>query len=123
MYIMPPITRILKISSTIFLNVFIPLSNAIEYPSPVGYVNDFAYMISPSDEANLNDLISSIEKATTVEIVIVTIDSLQGLSVEEYAVKLFEKWGIGKKSNDNGLLILVAKNERGILIQDGVFYS
>jgi len=84
----------------------------VEYPSPTGYVNDFAHMLSPGDIARLNSEITAIDKATTVEIAIVTVDSLQGVSVEEYAVKLFEKWGIGKKGTDNGLLILVSKNDR-----------
>jgi uncharacterized protein len=99
--------------------ICIHIANAIEYPSPTGYVNDFANILSPGDIARLNSEIAAIEKATTVEIAIVTIDTLQGVSVEEYAVKLFEKWGIGKKSNDNGLLILVAKNEREYRIETG----
>ena len=99
--------------------IFIPIANAVEYPSPAGYVNDFANMLSPGDIARLNNEITAIEKDTTVEIAIVTVDSLQGVSVEEYAVKLFEKWGIGKKGNDNGLLILVAKNEREYRIETG----
>lgn len=99
--------------------IFIPLSSAVEYPSAVGYINDFADMLSPSDEVRLNNEITAIEKATTVEIAIVTIDSLQGVSIDEYAVKLFEKWGIGKKSKDNGLLILVARNEKEYRIETG----
>lgn len=98
---------------------FIPQASAVEYPSPVGYVNDFAGMLTPEEEARLNSEITAIEKSTTVEIAIVTVDSLQGVSVEEYAVKLFEKWGIGKKASDNGLLILVAKNEREYRIETG----
>lgn len=109
-----------KIIQTIFfLLIFIHIASAVEYPSPVGYVNDFANMLSPDDEARLNGEITAIEKATTVEIAIVTVDSLQGVSVEEYAVKLFEKWGIGKKGIDNGLLIIVAKNERKYRIETG----
>jgi uncharacterized protein len=99
--------------------IFIPLANAVEYPSPTGYVNDFANILSPGDIARLNNEITAIEKATTVEIAIVMVDSLQGVSVEEYAVKLFEKWGIGKKGTDNGLLILVSKNDREYRIETG----
>lgn len=109
--------KILQI--VLLLLIFSPIASAIEYPSPVGYVNDFANMLSPGDKERLNNEITSIERDTTVEIAIVTVDSLQGVSVEEYAVKLFEKWGIGKKSNNNGLLILVAKNEREYRIETG----
>jgi uncharacterized protein len=109
-----------KILQIIFLcMILIPVANAVEYPSPAGYVNDFANLLSPGDIVRLNNEITAIEKATTVEIAIVTVDSLQGVSVEEYAVKLFEKWGIGKKGKDNGLLILVAKNEREYRIETG----
>jgi len=103
----------------LFLLFSIPISTAINYPSPTGYVNDFANILSQSDKERLNSEITAIEKATTVEIAIVTIDSLEGVSIEEYAVKLFEKWGIGKKSTDNGLLILVSKNDREYRIETG----
>lgn len=92
---------------------------AVDYPSPVGYVNDFADIIRPADEARLNDLITDIERNTTVEIAVVTITSLQGEDIDMYAVKLFEKWGIGKKGTDNGLLILVAKDDRKYRIETG----
>jgi uncharacterized protein len=110
----------LHILQIIFLCIiFIPVANAVEYPSPTGYVNDFANMLSPGDVVRLNNELIAIEKNTTVEIAIVTVDSLQGVSVEEYAVKLFEKWGIGKKGKDNGLLILVSKNDREYRIETG----
>jgi uncharacterized protein len=110
----------LSIISIIFIFFcLIPLSGAVEYPSPTGYVNDFANILSPGDIARLNNEITAIEKNTTVEIAIVTVDSLQGVSVEEYAVKLFEKWGIGKKEKDNGLLILISKNDREYRIETG----
>ncbi|HEY9247143.1 MAG TPA: TPM domain-containing protein, partial [Candidatus Methanoperedens sp.] len=110
----------LKILQVIFLFlIFIHTAGAVDYPSSTGYVNDFANMLGQADKERLNIEITAIEKATTVEIAIVTVDSLQGVSVEEYAVKLFEKWGIGKKDKDNGLLILVAKNEREYRIETG----
>jgi uncharacterized membrane protein YgcG len=99
--------------------LFFPSANAIEYPSPVDYVNDFAEILDSDQEMRLNNEITAIEKDSTVEIAIVTIESLQGVSIEEYAVKLFEKWGIGKKGVDNGLLILVAKKERQYRIEVG----
>ena len=48
-----------------------------------------------------------------------TVENLQGITIEEYAVELFEKWGIGKKDEDNGLLILVAVEEREVRIEVG----
>lgn len=102
-----------KLLSIFFLLlIIIPSALAVDYPSRDGNVNDFADMLDPDEEAQLNSDITSLEQGTTIEIVIVTVGSLQGVSIEEYAVNLFEKWGVGKKGKDNGLLILVAKNER-----------
>ncbi len=69
-------------------------------------------MIDPAYESKITELAKKIEGATTVEIAVVTVESLEGESKEMYAVKLFEQAGIGKKDKDNGLLILVAKQER-----------
>jgi uncharacterized protein len=108
-----------KLIMFLFLIFLIYSVDAVDYPSPNGYVNDFANMIDPDYEARLNREIMAIEETTTVEVVVVTVYSLEGISIEEYAVELFEKWGVGKKSNDNGLLILVAKNEREYRIETG----
>ena len=60
-----------------------------------------------------------LDKSAAVEMAIVTVPSLEGETVEDYAVKLFQTWGIGKKGKDNGLLFLVAPNERKARIEVG----
>ena len=92
---------------------------AVDYPEPVGYVNDFAKIFSEQERQEMESLLDQIEKNSTVEIAVVTVASLEGLSKEQYAVKLFEKWGIGKKDVDNGLLILIAPTERKYRIEVG----
>ncbi|MGP8337976.1 MAG: TPM domain-containing protein [Methanosarcinaceae archaeon] len=87
-------------------------ATAINYPQFTGFVTDSAEMIDPDYEAKITDLASKIERETTVEIAVVTVKSLEGESKEMYAVKLFEQVGIGKEDKDNGLLILVAEQER-----------
>ena len=84
----------------------------VNYPQLTGFVTDNANIIDPEYEAKITQLAEKIEKETTVEIAVVTIDSLEGESREMYALRLFEQAGIGKKDKDNGLLILVAKQER-----------
>ena len=86
---------------------------------PQGYVNDFAGVIPPSEEAVLTSIISELEQKTTAEIAVVTIPTLGNWSLETFAVDLFEKWGIGKKDKDNGVLILVAYSDRKIRIEVG----
>ena len=79
------------------------------FPRPVGYVNDFANILP--DRAEYEQGLIDYEKNTTVEVAVVTLDSLPpDQTLATYAVELFQDWGIGKKGEDNGLLILIVKN-------------
>jgi uncharacterized protein len=91
----------------------------VKYPDYIGYVNDFAGILDNASASDLGNLITGIEKDTGAEIAVVIVDTLQGITIEEYAVELFEKWGIGKADEDNGLLILVAIQERQVRIEVG----
>ena len=79
----------------------------INLPSYTGYINDYAGKLDAASIDSLESLSSRIEKETGCEVVVVIVENLQGLTEEEYAVKLFEKWGIGKEKEDNGILILI----------------
>lgn len=92
---------------------------AREYPGYKGYVNDLAGVISDQDEARLLSIIKGIERKTGAEVAILTIPTLDGESIEEYAVNLYERWGIGKKDIDNGVLLLLAMREREVRIEVG----
>lgn len=89
----------------------------LNIPSPIGYVNDFEGIISNDEE--LEKKLVDYEKSTGNEVVVVTVKDFSGTYIEDYAVKLFEKWGIGKKDKDNGLLILVSKEQRQSRIEVG----
>ncbi|MFH1098091.1 MAG: TPM domain-containing protein [Candidatus Desantisbacteria bacterium] len=92
----------------------------ITYPEPIGFVNDFAGVIPENDEAALNQLLNEVkEKGNGAEIAVVTAQSIAPMSIEEYSVRLFEKWGIGKKGKDNGVLVLLAINEKKARIEVG----
>ncbi|MBI2916864.1 MAG: TPM domain-containing protein [Chloroflexi bacterium] len=88
-------------------------------PEPSGFVNDFADLLAPDVEASLEQALRDLEQETTVELTVVTVSDLGGDSVEGYAVRLFERWGIGKKGTDNGVLLLVARDERRVRIEVG----
>lgn len=88
-------------------------------PQPTGVVNDYAKIIEPEWKLQLESLISSIEQNTTAEIAIVTVESLGDKSVEETGLQYLEEWGVGKKGNDNGIVILVAPNDREYRIEVG----
>ena len=94
------------------LILLLPTAGAVNYPQVRGYVTDNANIIDQPYEEKITQLAQTIEKESTVEIAVVTVESLEGESIAMYAVKFFEQAGIGKKDKDNGLLILVAKNER-----------
>jgi len=96
-----------------------PVASAVSYPTLAGYVTDNANMIDQSYEAKITQLAQEIEKESTVEIAVVTINSLEGESMEMYAVKLFEKAGIGKKDIGNGLLIIIAKDSHDYRFEVG----
>lgn len=86
---------------------------------PTGFVNDFAHVINAGTSAKLGQLLTAFEQATGIEAAVVTVGSLDDTPVEDFAVTLFEQWGIGKKGKDNGLLILVAPTERKMRIEVG----
>lgn len=88
-------------------------------PKPRDWVNDHAGILSQSERSLLSALINELERATSAEIAVVTLNTIGEASIEGYAVALFEKWGIGKKDKDNGLLILVAVKERKVKIEVG----
>lgn len=86
---------------------------------PVGYVNDFAGVLNKSWIESQNNALKTLDARTGTEIAVVTIQSLGGDTIENYAVKLFEEWGIGKKGKDNGILILLAMSDREVRIEVG----
>ena len=87
--------------------------------SPQGWVSDFAGILSEKTKSQIRGLIEDVKRSTGAEIAVVTVSSLEGMTVEEYAVRLFEKWGIGTKEEDNGVLFLIAPNERKVRIEVG----
>jgi len=86
---------------------------------PVGFVNDFAQMLASADRQALEAKLTAFQKETTNEIAVVTIPSLEGDTVENFAVKLFEDWKIGNTDKDNGVLLLIAAKEHDIKIEVG----
>ncbi|MBI5228363.1 TPM domain-containing protein [Candidatus Micrarchaeota archaeon] len=101
------------------VTVVFAANNSVNYPNHVGYVNDYANIIDSSTELELEQMISDFEKNNSVEIAVVTVSDLQGTDIETYAVELFKKWGIGKKKEDNGVLLLIAVKERKVRIEVG----
>src|SRR5207245_3169065 len=86
---------------------------------PSGYVSDLAGVISPDARTRLEALCTELEQKTGAQMAIVTVQSLEGESVENYAVDLFKQLGVGGKKDNRGVLLLVATNERKYRIEVG----
>src|SRR5687768_6868593 len=82
------------------------------FPRPDGYVNDFASILDEAAETYLERYLTTLERETSAEVVVATVTSLDGMTIEEYTNRLFADWGIGKRQNDNGVLLLVAPTDR-----------
>jgi uncharacterized protein len=83
------------------------------------WVTDMPGMLRAETIAQLNSLISDLERTTGAEMAVVVIGSLDGLSIEEAAVRLFDLWDIGKKDRDNGLLLLWSTGDRRVRVEVG----
>jgi uncharacterized protein len=83
------------------------------------WVTDMAGALRADTISRLNDTIGAFERATGAEMAVVIVRSLDGVSVEETAVKLFELWGIGKTKQDNGLLLLWSTGDRRVRVEVG----
>ena len=88
-------------------------------PSKEFYVYDEANVISDSTESHIIDINKELYEKTKAQIVVVSVNSLEDRPKEDYALELFRKWGIGGSKENNGLLFLVAPNEREVTIQIG----
>ncbi len=106
------------------LLLFVALFTAVralaqDLPKHVGKVNDFANVLDATDRDALETRLAELERATSAEVAVVTIPTLGGRPLEEYATNLFNTWGIGKAGRDNGVLVLVAVEERRMRIEVG----
>ncbi|WP_417565713.1 TPM domain-containing protein [Marinobacter sp.] len=90
-----------------------------EFPELTGRVVDRAEMLSPEVETRLSQMLQAHEEASTEQVVVVTLPDLQGFPIEDFGYQLGRHWGIGQKGEDNGALLIVAKEERKIRIEVG----
>jgi uncharacterized protein len=89
-------------------------------PAPTGYVSDFAGVLSPSTELSLENLCTRVDRQAHAQIAVVTIKTLDNdQSIEEFATALEDKWKVGPKGTDRGVLVLVVMNPRKYRIEVG----
>ncbi|MBC7829253.1 MAG: TPM domain-containing protein [Chitinophagaceae bacterium] len=88
-------------------------------PNPPKLVNDQADVLSPDEESRLERKLVAYDDSTSNQVVILTIQTLEGYPIEEYALKIFRDWGIGNKTTNNGVLILAVIEDRQVRIEVG----
>ncbi|MGA2420195.1 MAG: TPM domain-containing protein [Candidatus Acidiferrum sp.] len=84
-----------------------------------GYVTDLAGTLDPNAKANLEALCTELQQKTGAQMAIVTVHSLEGRSVEDYAADLYKHLGVGPKKDDRGVLLLVSPDEKKYRIEVG----
>ncbi len=91
-----------------------------QFPQPAGWINDFGHLLTEEERRALEKKAAEFENRTSVELTVVTVETLSPyLTIEPYATKLFNEWGLGKQRQNNGLLLLVAIKERAVRIEVG----
>ena len=89
------------------------------FPPLTGRVVDNAQLLSAEAEAKLTDELAALEQATGRQLVVATLPSLQGYEIEDYGYQLLRAWGIGRKSENDGVILVVAPNERAVRVEVG----
>jgi uncharacterized protein len=89
------------------------------FPSLSGRVVDQARLLSEAKEAEITAKLEALEADTSDQLVVVTVESLQDLEIEDYGYQLGRAWGIGQEGQNNGVLLIVAPNERKVRIEVG----
>ncbi|NTV48894.1 MAG: TPM domain-containing protein [Geobacteraceae bacterium] len=103
----------------VLMSLLPQLACALEVPQLRGRVNDYANMLSPGANQRLEQALADFESSDSTQIVVLTVNSLEGESLEEYSIKVAEAWRIGQTKLDNGAILLIAKQERKIRIEVG----
>jgi uncharacterized protein len=110
----------LAFTSALLLALLAALAFAApRFPPLTGRVVDRAGLLSPEQVEALTDKLAAYEAATSNQVVVVTVDDLQGYTIEDYGYQLGRHWGIGQEGKDNGVLLIVAPEERKVRIEVG----
>ena len=98
---------------------FVLVAVAADFPALTGRVVDQADIIGTSVRADLETTLADLESKSGIQLVVATVKSLDGQEIEPYANELFRTWKLGEKTKNNGVLLLVAPNEKRVRIEVG----
>jgi len=109
----------LALALLLFLSLAVVPAIALVLPTLGGRVVDDANILDPPTRAALDQKLADLEAKTTDQLVVVTLKSLQGTSIEDFGVQLGRAWRIGQRDKNNGVLLIVAPSERKVRIEVG----
>jgi uncharacterized protein len=111
------------ITALFVLLVLAPVSrsqiNVDKLPKPVGYVSDFAHVLEPAQQAQLEAYCTKVEQQLGVQFAFVTVDSLAGQPIRDVALDIARKWGVGPSKDNGGVLLLLVVRDRQNDIETG----
>ncbi|PKN33775.1 MAG: hypothetical protein CVU61_11700 [Deltaproteobacteria bacterium HGW-Deltaproteobacteria-19] len=113
---MRKVLRFVIIAATLWMAV---TAAGADVPFLAGRITDNAEILSPDMRKSLTELLKSHEDRTSNQIAVLTVPTIGGESIEDYAVEVFAAWKLGQKGKDNGVLIIVVPNERRMRIEVG----
>jgi uncharacterized protein len=87
-------------------------ASPVEKYKATGYVNDFANMIDPKVQLQIDGVCTDLVKQRQTEMTIVTVESLEGMTIKEFSTQLFNKWGVGPKDTNRGVMVLLSRGDR-----------
>ena len=100
--------------------VALPTAGAeLEVPYLAGRVNDLAGMISPEAEARIESRLAELQRSTGAQVAVLTVPSLEGDPIEDFSMRVVETWKLGSAERDNGVLFLIARDDRRMRIEVG----
>jgi uncharacterized protein len=105
--------------SAVFILIGASHAFSLDVPNLKGRVNDYGNILSSSTEQQLDAVLRELERTDSTQIVVLTIPSLKGDSLENFSIRVAEKWKIGQTNKDNGAILLISKNDRKIRIEVG----
>ncbi len=111
--------KLVRLLLTLFLFIVPAAAWAQTFPDLTGRVVDAANLLDPAQEQQLTQLSEGIEQASGRQFVVATIPDLQGYAIDDYGYRLGQHWKLGQKEADNGIILLVAPNDRQVRIEVG----
>ncbi|WP_051327763.1 TPM domain-containing protein [Desulfatirhabdium butyrativorans] len=100
--------------------VLLPWSAAaLDVPALKGRVNDYGNILSPEAAKRIDSLLKELEEKDSTQVVVLTVPTLEGDSLEDFSIRVAERWKIGHKGLDNGAILVIARSERKIRIEVG----